>query len=221
MAAFREANNFASEFALRTLLNCYQIYNCDKNVLTECEGQKLTDIYNKVAEKLQQNNYANLTSCFGTQLMNSLLGLLVFPQQQFWDEITKSKSENVWRRILPTLANYVFSDIQDVFYFNYFYRSKKDGTLIKEVPSIHNILRHMRNSVSHKRLSIYPQGISKTNEVEYIVFEDDNIIDDKTKSVFKLKINKNDLFPILLEISEYFTNIELYKEEIRELNRHR
>ena len=221
MAAFSEENNFASEFALRTLLNCYQIYTCDRSVLTELEGRKLTDAYNKVIEKIQYNDYANLTSCFGTQLMNSLLGLLVFPQQQFWNEITKSKSEYVWQRILPTLAKYVFSNIEEVFCFNCFYWSKKEGRFIKEDPSVNNILRHMRNSVSHKRLSIYPQGISQTNEVKHIVFEDNNIIDDKINSVFKLKIDKNDLLPMLLEISEYFTNIEYYKEEIKNLNKQR
>ena len=31
MAAFREENNFATEFALRTLVNCYRIYEFDRD----------------------------------------------------------------------------------------------------------------------------------------------------------------------------------------------
>ncbi|MBR5202575.1 MAG: hypothetical protein IKW45_04860 [Clostridia bacterium] len=214
MSAFREGNNFATEFALRTLVNCYRIYEFDRDNFSERERRKIESTYDKVRDKVQQNNYTELEVCFGTQLMNSILGLLVFPQQQFWDEITKSKSETVWYNLLPSLAKYVFSDNPDIFKFDYSYWSKKRECYVKEDKTVSDILRHMKNSVSHKRISLYPQGVTTTNEVEFIVFEDQKD-DNGIKSVFKLKIEKDDLLPILLEISEYFVNIDEYKERIK------
>lgn len=218
VSAFREGNNFATEFALRTLVNCYRLYEIDRGHFEENEIAQIEHTYDKVRDKIQHYQYNELDVCFGTQLMNSILGLLVFPQQQFWNEVTKSKSETVWYNLFPTLARYVFSTNSEIFEFDYSSWSNKRGCYIKEEKTVHNILRHMKNSVSHKRISLYPQGVTTTNEVESIVFEDQKD-ENGVESIFKLKIEKNDLLPILLEISEYFINIDDYKEQIKRWNR--
>lgn len=215
MAAFKDEENFSIEFALRTFINCYRIYELNKESFEEHEINELEKTFENVCRKIEVNDYLDLSSCFGTQLMNSILGLLIFPEQQFYNTITKSNNPNVWHNLFPTLSNYIFANDFEVFEFKCYTWSKQEKCAKKEEINIRAVLKHMRNSVSHKKISLIPKGIIATRQVKNIVFTDDSKIGDKY-SRFMLKISKNDLLPILLEIFNYFINIEEYKEKIKD-----
>lgn len=52
--------------------------------------------------------------------------------------------------------------------------------------TFHNLVRHLRNSISHKRLNVYPQ-ISRISEISGFRFKDSGT-DQKTKQFCKMEI---------------------------------
>ena len=145
--AFKRESEFAAEFALRTQLNFLtllekeQIDRGDESGLVETRAQ-LSDI----KRKMNVLNYVEVDYCLGTQLMNSLLGLLVIPQQQFFDDFESLKS---WKD-LPTLKQYI-KEAKDQ-YKNTYLNSNNVPERKHNYPG--PILRHMRNAAAHKKFDM-------------------------------------------------------------------
>ena len=208
MGAFGDVENFAVEFALRTQINYLQILKLETEEWRRGEGPAVAEGLERTPEELDRqlreinrriveirrkmadlNRGESAPYCCGTQLMNSVLGLLVFPQQQFFDKLGKFHLEESWRREgLGTLAEYVFSCDEQRYKNTYIKWNSKHWCYELEDQSPQNILRHMRNAIGHKRIKFYPEQANGQGEVTHIVFEDE---DDRFVDQEFCKIDKN------------------------------
>lgn len=112
-----------------------------------------------------------------TQLINSLLGLLIFPQQKYYDKLP---------HIFPDYEIQILME-------------KCTSTNYKEnkPKSFKNILRHLRNSIAHKRIGVEPYG---PVEIERIKFED---IDEYNNSSFIFEITVEELNVLLYNLCDF------------------
>ena len=88
-----------------------------------------------------------------TQLVNSLLGLLLFPRTYTWGYFRSYKLNKLDPRDWPDLTN----------------RSTAHDKL--PVNNLEQVLREMRNAVAHNDLSFIPD---RNNDIERIVFRNEN-----------------------------------------------
>ena len=120
-----------------------------------------------------------------TQFVNSIIGLLIFPKENFFNLI---KDEMV----SPQLLEKVKKDINN----NYL---TKQG--IPEQNNLKNIIKHIRNSTAHGN-TMFPKPI-KGKQLTEIKFKD-TLTDDKTKAVytFSLKLNLKTFHELIIQFSE-------------------
>ena len=137
--------------------------------------------------------------CVGTQLMNSFLGLIVIPEQQEYYFLDKRTS---WTG-LEVLRKYVFNE--KGIYENT-YRDKYDQPE-RKTPA--NVIRHMRNAISHKRLNIIPLASANQEMVTHIKFCDND--KDHRSYRFVLQIDIEDVEKIIFEKSNLIIDHELNK----------
>ena len=207
--AFSDINQFATEFAIRTQLNYYNLLRQETT-----EPEKIAEIGEKVAALhaiMREKGYVDIEFCCGTQLMNSVLGLLVFPEQQLYHKISKYSDRKKWEIDFPMLSRYVFSNDPNRFESTYTYN--KYGAKCPESITPLNVLKHMRNAVSHKKITLFPvqaDGGGTLNQVTHIVFKD--FSDDNPEQYFFLKIPRDDFESVMLEISSYFINIDSIRD---------
>lgn len=119
------------------------------------ELERLKDEMN--TQKFDVDNYYEVTL-----LLNSLIGLLVFPQQKYFEEIKECLGRIERFPELNELINRR----------GFFYSSYKEA---KKKPS--NIIRHLKNALSHQRVMIIPQSLKlheeeKNSPITHIVFQD-------------------------------------------------
>ncbi len=226
--AFSDIDNFAIEFAFRTQLNYYQLLKLEN----QSRGFDNNDIDRKihsVQEQMIERGFNPLEPqnlCCGTQLMNSVLGFLVFPQQQLFNRIP----EDFQWRLLPILARCVGSR---EFVNDYILISNNHHEFHNEEITPKNVLRHLKNSISHKRVMFYPTVTpdSDNTQVSRLVFEDEKIIklkdnnewlfdvledrvtyDERGKKQivqrFHLTINREDFDEFLMEIMRFFVSLD-------------
>ncbi len=211
MGAFRESNNFAIEFALRTQINYFQLlYLEHKNTDNTSERLQIEGKLRELHTKMEHFGFLDVDLCCGTQLMNSVIGLLLIPQQEFFDEIVNDDSYQTWESHFPNLAKYVFSNNSRKFENTYFLKENGIYFDVPEPCNPQNVLRHMRNSLSHKRILFFPKNARNNAQVSSIVFKDITYKNSKTGTPyqqFKLQIDKDDLETILFEISNYFISL--------------
>jgi hypothetical protein len=169
-----------------------------------------------------------------TQLINSLIGLLVFPEQMYFDLLSDEK--NRLKKDFPVLYSLISEES-----FICTYRKYCNNPIFEKCPiedkSPKKVLIHLRNSVSHKHLMIRPLSsrFDKSN-IESIVFEDACLYEwnvNKNKwtpvfndkgflefggytyldyspdegkeiAIFHLEVPVKDLEPLLMEICDYF-----------------
>lgn len=171
--------NFVPELVYRTKINYFTMRLNDtkkeKEIIDgpDCvEKEELLrkkEWYHKEIDKLKGemnkrgfdvDNYYEVTL-----LLNSLIGLLVFPQQKF-----RGKIEERLNTVedLPLLMKLVSK--KGLFYSSY--NEEKELAC--------NILRHIKNSLSHERVMIIPQSLERhetegQNPITHIVFQDVDI----------------------------------------------
>lgn len=168
--------NFVPELVYRTKVNYYtmRLRNTkeEEEILNGFDVVKKEEVLNKKqwysdeldrlrsemhAKKFDVDNYYEVTL-----LLNSLIGLLVFPQQKYFEEI-KRKLNNVDEfDELEKLIN------QDGLFYSSYNEAKKK-------PS--NIIRHIKNSLSHQRVMVIPQCLELHEEerkrpITHVVFQD-------------------------------------------------
>lgn len=190
MSGFKD-QNFIKEFACRTQLNHYRLKFNQSNSENEKKQilLRINDLENiMINRKYDVSNYYEIT-----QLINSLIGLLVFPQQGYYDVL--KYNESTIEREMSTLYNYINKGYKKDVYSNTYDEDRK---------KIYNVLRHMRNSTCHNRMGIKPES-ANGKEITHICFRDE----DKENHQFKLTIDVNDLEKILIEISDFIIKLPL------------
>lgn len=224
MSLFKD-EKFVPEFVYRTQVNYYKALQMKLNSEEGKEEQK-----RKISVRLchlerfaKSMEYSESDFYEVTQLINSLIGLLIFPEQAYFDNM--SEDINDLKR-LPKLGSYI-SDGRGKNFFNT-YKSSKNAPLWEDNPSEgdtpRNIIRHLRNAVAHGNVSIFP--INCTGEITHVDFKDEQIWkrnptsstsqwiperhrhqrrtqDTIKKEEFFLRVSVDDLEEVLLEISEF------------------
>lgn len=127
-----------------------------------------------------------------TQLINSFLGLLVFPKEKYFNFLSYKKNDFTH---VPTLKNLANKSINEEYINTY-----------KENRCERNVIRHLRNAVCHRRLTIYPLTHNKSIEIQKIQFEDVST-QKGYEGEFSLIINIDDLEKILLELNQCFLKL--------------
>lgn len=148
---------FVSDFAKRTKAN-YEL------VKSLAAGEKERDSHSTVFEV--------------TQLVNSLLGLLVFPQQEFYNKLPEDYPNKELEALL----------------------SKCTTTYEERVgsqKSFANVLRHIRNAIAHKKLEAYPYG---PQEIKGFIFRDGR---SESHPEFELKLSVEELEQLLYLLFDY------------------
>lgn len=200
MGAFKNPN-FVAEFSYRTQWNYFTLRS-----LQETDPQKTVSINNKIREleeKMRSSGYEIADFFEVTQLINSLIGLLVFPEQAGYEYISNNPAD--LKEMLPLLYEYI--ENKPGRYKNT-YREVIRGVPFSQSPdeynSPRNILRHLRNAASHKEMGILPingEIVEGRQQIQEVVFKDRKT-KDRTEQRFELRITVEDLEPLLLEIGD-------------------
>ena len=198
MGAFQNPN-FVAEFTYRTKWNYYMM-----RTLHEKDKEKQSEYENKlksVEREMESRNYEIDDFYEVTQLVNSMIGLLVFPEQIRYKFL--SKREDDLKKQFPTI--YKCIQQQGAFFSTYLYTEGYEAGK-PENKSPECILRHMRNAVAHERMSIFPVNGRLRNGktvIEAIKFKDYRKEDKRYKEMnFELTVPVNELEPMLMEICD-------------------
>lgn len=193
MTAFKDFK-FIKEFACRTQLNYFRLKAdyTENHEMHEAAQRELE----RIEAVMREKGYP-IAQCYEvTQLVNSIVGLLIFPQQGYYTTLEKNEAVNKIQ--MPTLYKYIQNGLDGKTYKNTY--NGEDPQVISSV------LRHLRNSTSHNRMGVQPQSASG-KEITHICFKDKKKDDNDEWREFELIIDVNDLEPILLEISNYIINL--------------
>lgn len=162
-----------------------------------------------------------------TQLINSIIGLLVFPKESFWDRLTwctrfntsigNTEDERIANQILDHPGEHFYST-----YKRYFSSRKTYDLTTDEGLSPNSLIRHLRNAVSHDHLKVYPydqntqiQGFFFYDELEVKGYEriDEFIVNnnggDSYKMDFKIYLTTNQLHHLLFAICDLLLQAEM------------
>lgn len=180
MSNFKD-DDYVKEFICRTQMNYFMIQNLIGH-------DKETEISH--LKEIMANNEFEYQKCYEvTQLINSFLGLLVFPKEKYFNFLSRKNNDFTHTPTLKKLANKSINK-------NYI-NTYKDNRCER------NVIRHLRNAVCHRRLTIYPLTHNKSTEIQKIKFED--ISTQKGyEGEFSLIINIDDLEKIVLELNRCF-----------------
>lgn len=202
MSCFKNPR-FAKELAYRTMINYYllrgQVPESDKPLSPEIQ---------RVLHKMQAEGFDVSMKYEVTLTLNSMIGLLILPQQEYYSESLSSCG--FWK--LPTLE----MCINDRSYKNTYGDAKDKPALV---------IKHMRNAVAHDRIMIIPES-ADNKDITHIRFRDaaylcngsprafsngrnldQQIVQKKRNGAtvyeFDLRISVDRLEAVLMEIAEY------------------
>lgn len=187
--------NYVREFAYRTKLNFYRnMYLYGNN--EEEYSQKI-----EALEKVMNDEGYVIEEYYEvTDLINSMIGLLIFPEQNLYDYL--SDNEEDLRKFFPTM----FSCIQNNEYVNTYASNERY--------SPKDIIRHIRNSFSHDKVLLYPRNSKNKEKIKKIIIQDYCIrsyINEQTQKDIQEKINQHVGDIRELRINQY---IKLFSIEI-------
>ena len=164
----------------------------------------------EIVKKSRDNHYEV------TQLINSLLGLIVIPTEAFYDEIiadiiSKSKKVEMFRKYndqIKKIDNIICESIENKKYYNDYSEEENAITVIK----------HIRNSIAHggnEGLMFYPinEMESGENKIKSIIFYDNNKYISKFNNVehsyeFYIELTIGQLKKLVVSISNLFEEVE-------------
>ncbi len=195
MSEFKNIN-FVNEFAYRTKLNYY--YQKERFAKGKDKEKAQKDVQRTIANMERQG--FNIAPYYEvTDLINSMIGLLVFPEQDVFKKIP-SRERDLESKF-PKLYNCVKNDVD---YYNTY------ETWYKNSPR--DIIKHLRNSISHYNMMIEPQSgmIGGKSQIIAIRFKDEGTynIEEKTcKGKFCLNIKVDCLEDVVMEICDYLINV--------------
>lgn len=147
-----------------------------------------------------------------TQLINSLISLLVFPQQEYYKTIFSDNSFERLPKVMMYVENKKYYNSNHKYSNTYHEKKKNNRTYAlpddeKVTPA--NILRHMRNSVCHERVMVYREALSDSKDIQVLNFRDEGkclLYHERKveiKEEFQISITVEDFKDILFEISDY------------------
>lgn len=194
MSAFQNVY-FVNEFAYRTKLNYY--YQKKRFAKSEKERNDADAEIENVLREMNRKGFAVEEYYEVTDLINSLVGLLVFPEQATYRYI--SSREVDMRQLFPHLWNCM----QSADYKNTYENERGD----KNSPQ--NIIRHLRNSLSHNKVMIVPRSatIGNKQQITAIIFKDESRNTSGERQKFALTINVKDLEKVVMEICDYLIQL--------------
>lgn len=196
MSGFKNPN-FVIEFAYRTMINYYNLrllQNNDSN-----ETASIDASLEKIKRQMEKKGFVSNDFFEVTQLINSMIGLLVFPEQSYYRFLSTNIED--LEKEFPTLFKYVAG--QQGTYRNTYYEDDKYRFPEKANPQ--NLIRHLRNSASHRRISIFPINgrlCNGTNIIKAVTFKDSQKrrIPLAKEEQFELTVDIKDLEQLLMEI---------------------
>ena len=213
MSEFKD-ENFVNEFAYRTKLNYfYQKERFAKNEKIREQASREIDRtkYIMIGRNFDIAEYYEVTD-----LINSLIGLLIFPESNVFDYIPKY--ERNLKEKFPQLYKCkqydrkFLNDAPPIIR----YRSAVDEkykTMEKNSPR--DICRHLRNSLCHWRVMIEPHSASigeGQRQIVSIQFQDEGKCRDEHGRwhdvKFSLTIKVEDLEDVVMEICDYLINMK-------------
>ena len=191
--------NYVREFTYRTKHNYYKNKTMFGDDNDKAEYERLLKALEKemVDQKYVIEEYYEVTD-----LINSLVGLLVFPEQNLYTKM--SNKENDLEQLFPTLYKYT----QNENYINTY--SKRP----RNTPQ--NIIRHIKNSLSHDRIMMYPRNDRDENQISKIIIQDCDIrgkYDDPGNDIIRDGLKKH--FGDVRELNyDIYNEIKLFSIEI-------
>lgn len=195
--------HFVKEFAYRTKLNYYR--QQERYARTE-DARSKAKMKVGIIEREMANKQFDISEYYEvTDLLNSLVGLLVFPEANVFDHIPKFERD--LKKEFPILHKCIEKAEKEGFY-KYSYLTEPCGADEKSPLAIIN---HIRNSLAHFRIMIEPISgkISGTNQIVAIIFKDQRPPNSKKpREYFSLKIDVTDLEDVVMEICDYLINIK-------------
>ncbi len=202
MSAFKYPN-FIKEFAYRTMANYYLLRDCDDETKL-----KITAKSRELKETIREMKMEDFESSLRyevTSLINSLVGLLIFPQQMYYEKMSKHCN---WDTLVE-LKRCVDSsyDTPKMRYVNSY----------EEECAPFNILRHMRNAIAHDRIQLYPLAYHN-DQLTHIIFKDKEKVEIEISSGrkitkeyrFNLTIPVDKLEKVIMEICQYLLSFEVW-----------
>lgn len=231
MSLFKD-EKFVPEFVYRTQVNYYKALQMKLTSEEEKEERK-----RKIAVRLchlerfaKSMEYSKSDFYEITQLINSLIGLLIFPEQAYFENMSEDIKD---LKRLPTLGSYI-SDGGGKNFCNT-YKSSKNAPQWEDNPresfTPKNIIRHLRNATAHGNLSIF--SVNCDGEITHVEFKDEQCnrrkrnptesgskwiperyspqrrtSDDIKKEKFLLRVSVDDLEEVLFEISDFLLPME-------------
>lgn len=184
---------FVKEFGNRTIHNL--------NIIKDKKKADLAK--NKRYDKVEKNNYEV------TQLLNSLLGLLVIPFERY----KNSKDKDLMKMEDTTHYNRIRHFIDKLRKSNRLYNDYPPN--IDKYGEVCNFIRHLKNSLSHsgnQRIGFCPiRETDKDETIEEIIFSDmkKDDTDQRKKYHFYAKINiKTELEDLAQSIHGLYSQLE-------------
>lgn len=158
MSEFRDVK-FVKEFTYRTLLNHYRRKLNYTN--SEDEKKNIIKIIEHYEKEMIKNNYVIQEYYEVTDILNSLIGLLILPEQNVFEKISKKEKDT------ERLFSDLYSCTKDNTYINSY-----DGKKGKDSPFA--IFLHIKNSLSHNRIMMHPvnSNSDQKSEIKAIIFQD-------------------------------------------------
>ncbi len=188
---------FMNEFAMRTKMNYYQLRL--RQELSYDEREHVEQEIESLVRQMERRKYTVDDFYEVTQLVNSMIGLLVFPEQSAYYFLPEEEEEI--HRYFPILSKYING--KKGYYSNTYYEGKKtDLHLERNGPK--NIIRHLRNAAAHKEIGIFPENGTLTSGetiIQSITFKDRK--KSNPEYLFELRIDVTDLEELLMEICNY------------------
>lgn len=203
MSGFKNPN-FVMEFAYRTMINYYNLRLLQD--IDSFESASIDASLEKIKKEMKNKGFVSSDFFEVTQLINSMIGLLVFPEQSYY-RLLSNKQEDLEKEY-PTLFKYVVGNRGD--YRNTYFED--DEYSIPEKANPQNLIRHLRNSVAHRKISIFPVNGrlgDDTNIIKAVTFKDSRKrpikFSDGTRKLgqeenFELTVDVKDFEQFLMEI---------------------
>lgn len=180
--------HFVKDFACRTLVNYFNL----KSMIPEYKEESIYKL-NTIIKCMECYGFNTSKNYEVTLAINSMIGLLIFPEQECFDEM--KKEINFIR--FPKLKECIDNKLK--FKNTYLYcqpNQEFDPRIVKKeriCPLI--ILKHLRNAVAHENIMIEP--ISENGaEITDIKFIDSY---DKKPYFMKNKYNLNEIYKYIKE----------------------
>ncbi|WP_027397905.1 HEPN family nuclease [Anaerovibrio lipolyticus] len=193
---------FVKEFAYRTKLNYY--HQQERYAKTENARRKAKIKVENIEREMADKQFDISEYYEVTDLLNSVVGLLVFPEANVFKHIPRFERD--LKREFPILYKCVEKAEKEGSY-NYSYLTEP---YYAEEKSPLAIINHIRNSLAHYRIMIEPISgkISGTNQIVAIVFKDQKPPHSKKpQEFFSLKIDVSDLEDVVMEVCDYLIKL--------------